>query len=89
MWAGFAELARSRVDVVAAYEQALSSGLDDPALRREAASASHKLAGALGSYGREGSDDAGALEVLLRSSDRPDPRLVADHLAALRSATGA
>lgn len=90
MWAGFAPLARSRVEVVAAYAAGLTtSGADDPALRAEAAAAAHKLAGALGSYGRDGSDDAAALELLLQGTALPDADQLAVHLAALRAVTAA
>ncbi len=87
MWAGFAPLARSRVDVIAAYAVTLPAGPDDPGLRAEAASAAHKLAGALGSYGRDGSDDAAALELLLQGGTTPDAQRIAVHLAVLRSVT--
>ena len=51
--------------------------------------AAHKLAGALGSYGRGGSEDASALEQLLKRPVPPDARLVAGHLAALRDEVAA
>ena len=89
MWAGSAPLARTRLDVVAAYVDSLSSGAGDPVLRAEAASAAHRVAGALGSCGREGLDDASALELLLKTSERPDAGRVAGHLAALRTAVAA
>ena len=87
MWAGFAPLARSRVEALELWLRALDAGLDDADLGAAAASAAHKLAGALGSYGRPGSDDASALEVLLRSPVTPDQ--VRPHVLALRGAVDA
>lgn len=85
LWAGFAALAASRVDVLEAYSAALTAGRDDPDLRRPAALAAHQLAGVLGSYGRPGSDDASALEVVLRDvAAVRDPDTVSAHVAALR-----
>jgi HPt (histidine-containing phosphotransfer) domain-containing protein len=84
MWAGFAPLARSRVEALERWLQAYDAGHDDAELRAAAASAAHKLAGALGSYGRPGSDDASALEVLLRGPVTPDqvrPLVLALHSA--------
>lgn len=66
LWAGFVPLARSRVEALERWLAAYDAGHDDVDLRAAAAAAAHKLAGALGSYGRAGSDDASALEVLLR-----------------------
>lgn len=83
MWAGFAPLARSRVDAVERWLRACESGNDDADLRAAAAVAAHQLAGALGSYGRPGSDDASAIEVLLRGPVHPDD--VRPHVTALRS----
>jgi hypothetical protein len=87
LWAGFAPLARSRVEVVATYAAGLTTGQDDPDLRADAATAAHKLAGALGSYGRDGSDEAAALELLLRGGGVPDARQVTACLDVLRSVT--
>ena len=87
MWAGFAPLARSRVEVVELWLATYDAGRDDDDLRAAAASAAHKLAGALGSYGRAGSDDASALEVLLRGPVTPAD--VRAHVLALRCAVGA
>jgi hypothetical protein len=87
MWAGFAPLARSRVEVVERWLATYDGGRDDDDLRAAAASAAHKLAGALGSYGRAGSDDASALEVLLRGPVAPDD--VRAHVLALRCAVDA
>lgn len=84
LWAGFAPLARTRVDALEAWLQAYDAGRDDPALRAAAAVAAHKLAGALGSYGRPGSDEASALEVLLRGPVTADD--VRPHVLALRAA---
>jgi hypothetical protein len=90
MWASFAPLARTRVEVLEAYADALADGRDDPELRAPAAVAAHKLAGALGSYARPGSDHASALEVLLRDADGPrDPAVVGARVAALRVAVEA
>ena len=87
MWAGFAPLARSRVEVLEQWLSACETGQDDADLRLAAASAAHKLAGALGSYGRPGSDDASALEVLLRGPVTADA--VRPHVVALRVAVDA
>jgi hypothetical protein len=90
LWATFAPLARTRVAALEEYADALFAGRDDPELRAPAAVAAHKLAGALGSYARPGSDDASALEVLLRATtvDR-DAAVVGAHVAALRAAVDA
>ncbi len=87
MWAGFVPLARSRVEALEVWLEACHAGLDDVELRGAAAAAAHKLAGALGSYGRPGSDDASALEVLLRSAVTPEQ--VRPHVLALRKAVDA
>jgi HPt (histidine-containing phosphotransfer) domain-containing protein len=87
LWAGFAPLARSRVEALEAWLHAYDAGHDDPGLRAAAASAAHKLAGALGSYGRSGSDDASALEVLLRGPVGPEQ--ARPHVLALRRAVDA
>ena len=87
MWAGFAPLARTRVDALEQWLLAYDAGHDDPVLRDAAASATHKLAGALGSYGRPGSDEASSLEVLLRGPVTPDE--VRPYVLALRAAVDA
>lgn len=87
MWAGFAPLARSRVEALEQWLSAYDAGHDDPELRVAAASAAHKLAGALGSYGRPGSDEASALEVLLRGPVSPEQ--VRPQVLALRRAVDA
>ena len=90
LWTGFAGLAATRVEVVEAYATALDAGRDDPDLREAAAGAAHMLAGALGSYGRQGSGDAAALEVVLRDAARaPDAARVRAHVATLRGAVSA
>ena len=89
MWAVFAPLARTRVDVLEAYTAALAAGHDDPELRRPAASAAHKLAGALGSYARPGSDEASALELLLRDGTPRDVDTIRVQVTALRAAVDA
>ena len=90
LWATFAPLARTRVEALEAYAAELARGTDDPALRAPAAAAAHKLAGALGSYARGGSDDASALEGLLRDADVVrDPAVVGARVAALRAAVEA
>lgn len=89
MWSAFAPLARSRVEVLETYLAAVGEGEPSPVLRADAAAAAHKLAGALGSYGRPGSPEAADLEALLRA-DGPVPvdRLTA-HVTALRTAVDA
>lgn len=90
MWATFAPLARTRVEALEAYAGALAAGRDDPELRAPAAAAAHKLAGALGSYARPGSDDAAALELLLRGTGTArDAAVVGARVAALRAAVEA
>jgi Hpt domain len=90
MWATFAPLARTRVEALETYAAALAAGRDDPQLRAPAAVAAHKLAGALGSYARPGSDDAAALELLLREDGAErDAAVVGARVAALRVAVGA
>lgn len=90
MWATFAPLARTRVEALEAYADALAEGRDDPELRASATVAAHKLAGVLGSYARSGSDDASALELLLRGAGAArDPAVVGARVAALRSAVDA
>lgn len=84
MWAGFAPLARSRVEALELWLAACDDGRDDADLRAAAASAAHKLAGALGSYGQPGSDDASALEVLLRGP--VTGQQARPHVLALRAA---
>lgn len=86
MWAALAPVAVARVDVLEAYSAALSAGRDDPELRISAAGAAHQLAGALGSYGRSGSDEAAELELVLRGRGPCEPELVRRHATALRAA---
>ena len=86
MWADLAPVAVARVDVVEAYSAALSAGQEDADLRISAAGAAHQLAGALGSYGRPGSDEAAELELLLRGRGPCDATLVRRHATALRAA---
>lgn len=71
MWEAFAPLVRSRLEVLEEYAAALSDGQDPPALRVSAGAAAHKLAGALGSYGRGGSEQASQLDALLRAGAPP------------------
>ena len=89
MWAVFAPLARTRVELLEAYTAALVAGQDDPELRRPAATAAHQLAGALGSYGRPGSDEASALELLLRDQTDRDVAAIRAQVTALRAAVDA
>ena len=86
MWAELAPVAVARVEVLEAYCAALGAGRDGLELRTSAAGAAHQLAGALGSYGRPGSDEAGELELVLRGSAPCDPALVRRHVTALRAA---
>lgn len=89
MWRGFADLARSRVGDLEAYSAALATGRPPDALREAATAAAHKLAGALGSYRRPGSEQAGRLEELLRADATPDSGEVAGLVASLRAAVEA
>lgn len=85
MWATFAPLARSRVEVLEQYAAALADGQDGQALRDEATTAAHKLAGALGTYSRPGSQEAFRLEALLKDG-RPTADEVLPLVHALREA---
>lgn len=86
LWQAFRPAAVGRVEVIEGYLQRLDTGLDDPALRTAAASASHKLAGSLGSYLRPGSQQAADLEDLLRGAAAVHPEQLAPLVAALRTA---
>ena len=83
LWSQNVHLAVARVEALEAYAVLLRAG-DDPASRRTAEWDAHKLAGALGSYGRSGSDVAAALEEQLRG--QPDPERVDGLVAELRRA---
>lgn len=89
MWLGFADLARSRVGDLEAYSAALAAGEAADPLRDAATSSAHKLAGALGSYRRPGSEEAGRLEALLRAPGAPPAGEVAALVGALRAAVEA
>ena len=89
MWRGFADLARGRVADLEEYSAALAAGQDPDDLRAAATSSAHKLAGALGSYRRPGSEEAGRLESLLRAPGVPDAGEVAVLVTALRTAVEA
>lgn len=90
LWAGFLPLARSRVEALETYAAQLSVGTEVAPSRTAAADAAHKLAGALGSYARPGSDEASRLEVLLHpSAGAPDTGEVSALVAALRAAVDA
>lgn len=83
LWERFRGVAEARVAVL---ERLLAAGEDaSPDLRAEAVGAAHKLAGALGTYGRPGSDAARALEHLLRDGGdlAAADRLVAEVRAAV------
>lgn len=86
LWLVFAPTARARVDLLEQYAAALADGRDDAPLRTDAASAAHKLAGALGSYLRPGSDQAAALEDLLRREGEVTADEVAPLVRSLRLA---
>ncbi|MBC7372380.1 MAG: Hpt domain-containing protein [Frankiales bacterium] len=85
LWASFTGLARSRVADLDAYVAARAAGQDAEPQRAAATVAAHKLAGALGSYGRGGSDEASRLEALLRTGPAPDPLEVVALVAVLRA----
>lgn len=89
LWRGFADLARSRVADLERYSSALAAGQEPDGLRAAATSSAHKLAGALGSYRRAGSAEAGRLETLLRAPGLPDAGEVAVLVTALRAAVEA
>lgn len=88
LWRAFAPTARGRVALLEGYLSRLLDGTADEAGRQEAASAAHKLAGALGSYLRPGSEQAAASEELLRGDAPVRPGELAPLVAALRSAVG-
>ncbi len=67
LWLTVAPTARTRVDLLEDYITQLTAGTDDESQRAAAVAAAHKLAGALGSFLQPGSEDAAALEELLRS----------------------
>ena len=83
LWAQNVHHALARVEALEAYARLLRTG-DDAETRRAAEWDAHKLAGALGSYGRAGSDVAAQLEQQLR--DEPDPDRVDALVASLRRA---
>lgn len=84
LWARFRPLVLTRVELVQQY-------LDGDGTRAEARAAAHKLAGALGSYGRaEGSSAARRIEEMLEG-DGPRPLAgspVHGELARLRRSIG-
>ena len=65
MWERFAHLADERVAAMEIYVGAVRTGMQSEEQRAAAESAAHKLAGALGSYHRPGSDEAARVEQLL------------------------
>ena len=67
LWTAVAPLARSRVALLEEYVEALPSEADEAQQRDAACTAAHQLAGALGTYGRSGSEQAALLEHLLRA----------------------
>jgi hypothetical protein len=87
LWQRWSGVAEQRVALLERFSQALATGTATDVGRAEAATAAHKLAGTLGTYGRPGSDQARALELLLKSTAdaAPVPALVADLRRALRS----
>ncbi len=86
LWQAFRPAAVDRVDVIETYLARLDTGVDDPVQRAAAASAAHKLAGALGSYLRPGSPEAADLEDLLRGGDPVGPAQLSPLVRVLRTA---
>lgn len=84
LWQRHAGVAASRVQVLEAAAPALAAGTASAQQRSDAVRAAHKLAGALGTYGRGGSEQARTLERLLESN--ADLIRVPDLVAALRRA---
>jgi hypothetical protein len=71
LWQRFRGTARERVAVLEQRCAALVAGTASVEQEQEAVAAAHKLAGALGTYGRPGSDVARDVELLLtRGGDR-------------------
>jgi hypothetical protein len=65
MWRKYSHLAHERVEALEQYVAALRSGQRDDDLRALAQTSAHKLVGALGSYHRPGSEEAGQAEQLI------------------------
>lgn len=86
LWVQVVPVARARVETLELYAAACAEGRSDAEMRGAAAAAAHRLAGALGSYGRPGSDEAGRLEALLGGGDAPEAAVVLVLVAALRAA---
>jgi hypothetical protein len=87
LWQQVAHVAQERVEVLEAYVDAALAGTVDADLRAAAETAAHKLAGALGSYQRAGSDEAASAENLLRAGDAQVEEIAA-LVAVLRTAVG-
>jgi HPt (histidine-containing phosphotransfer) domain-containing protein len=88
LWLQVAHVAKGRVDVLEAYVAAARGGAVDDELRAAAESAAHKLAGALGSYQRAGSEEAAQAENLLRGGAAGADEM-APLVAVLRASVGA
>jgi HPt (histidine-containing phosphotransfer) domain-containing protein len=83
MWERFRPLAHERLALLDEATAAAEAGTLTPELRERGASAAHKLAGSLGSFGREGSDEAKRAELLLAGP--ADPAALRALVDALRS----
>lgn len=86
LWVKFLPQIEERLAVLEAASRALSEGSLSDAQRNEAASASHKLAGVLGTFGlEEGTDLARQAEVLYSEGPSAGPE-VASRLASITAA---
>ena len=81
LWAAFAPVVSGRVEILETFANDVADHQGDPAGRADAMDAAHKLAGALGTYGKQGSDVAAMLESVLR---RPGPVEAGDILPLVR-----
>ncbi len=86
MWQRYAAVAAERVAVLERTSGALATGTASADERRAALTAAHKLSGALGTYGRAGSEQARELEQLL--AEGGDLSRVPVLVAALRQSVG-
>jgi hypothetical protein len=79
LWERYAGVAADRVTVLERAAEALADGTATDQQRLEARSAAHKLSGALGTYGRPGSEVARQVEELISGGRdlRDVPALVA------------
>jgi HPt (histidine-containing phosphotransfer) domain-containing protein len=86
LWERFLPEMRRRATTLETAASALAQGSLSPALRQEAASAAHKLAGVLGTFKIEhGTELARQLEILFSNTESPDPHSALQLAGRLRS----